>query len=99
MHLILGCHDKESTLRLPWVWVKDVCFLKHINQEGIWLSHYSHRSWKKSFHGSWHLFGHSHGKRAPYCQSFDVGVDCWNFTPVELEEVRAKMETLDRNEE
>jgi hypothetical protein len=25
--------------------------------------------------------------------SFDVGVDCWNFTPVSIEQVAAKMKT------
>jgi calcineurin-like phosphoesterase family protein len=93
-YLIIGNHDRKPTLQLPWTWVKETYFLKYLNQEGIWLSHYPHRSWKNSFHGSWHLFGHNHGKMSPHGKSFDVGVDCWDFTPIEFETVRIKMETL-----
>jgi calcineurin-like phosphoesterase family protein len=93
-HLIVGNHDREPTFKLGWEWVKDTYFLKHLNQEGIWLSHYPHRSWRNSFHGSWHLFGHNHGRMPPYGKSFDVGVDCWDFRPVEFEVVKKKMDTL-----
>lgn len=60
----------------------------------IVLCHYSLRSWDRSHYGSWHLFGHHHGKLEPYGMSFDIGVDCWNFFPVSLEQVREKMATL-----
>ena len=94
-HLIIGNHDREATFKLPWAWVKDTYFLKHLNQEGIWLSHYPHRSWRNSFHGSWHLFGHNHGNMPPYGKSFDIGVDCWDFTPVEFEIIKMRMDELE----
>jgi calcineurin-like phosphoesterase family protein len=94
-YLIKGNHDRDNTFKLPWGWVKDTFFLKHLNQGGIWLSHYPHRSWRNSFHGSWHLYGHNHGSMPPYGKSFDVGVDCWNFTPVALELIKDKMQTLE----
>jgi calcineurin-like phosphoesterase family protein len=92
--LIVGNHDRAPTFKLKWGWVKDTYFLKHLNQEGIWLSHYPHRSWRNSFHGSWHLFGHNHGNVGPYGRSFDVGVDCWDYTPIAFETVQTKMKTL-----
>ena len=60
----------------------------------ITLCHWSMRSWYKSHYGSWHLFGHHHNKLEPWGLSFDVGVDCWNYFPVSMEQVKEKMATL-----
>jgi len=59
----------------------------------IALCHYAMRVWRNSFHASWHLYGHSHGMlpEIPHSLSFDVGVDCWDFYPVSIEEIKAKM--------
>jgi calcineurin-like phosphoesterase family protein len=53
----------------------------------ITLCHYAMRMWHKSHYGSIHLFGHSHGRLEPMGRQMDVGVDCWNFYPVSLEQV------------
>jgi calcineurin-like phosphoesterase family protein len=55
------------------------------------LCHYSMQVWDRSNQGSWHLFGHSHGKLKGVGRSFDVGVDCTAFVPLSLEEVASKM--------
>ena len=60
----------------------------------IVLCHYSMQVWDRSNHGSWHLFGHSHGKLKGIGLSFDVGVDCTEFRPLSLEEVTSKMAQL-----
>jgi calcineurin-like phosphoesterase family protein len=60
----------------------------------IVLCHYSMQVWDRSNQGSWHLFGHSHGKLKGIGLSFDVGVDCTEFTPLSLEMVAAKMAHL-----
>jgi calcineurin-like phosphoesterase family protein len=57
----------------------------------IVLCHYSMQVWDRSSHGSWHLFGHSHGKLKGIGLSFDVGVDCTEFRPLSLEEVVSRM--------
>jgi calcineurin-like phosphoesterase family protein len=93
-YLIIGNHDRKPTMDLPWSWVKDVFFLKGLNQTGIWLSHYAHRSWRNSFHGSWHLWGHTHGKLPPYGLSFDCGVDSNDFCLWHIDDVSVKMKTL-----
>lgn len=58
------------------------------------LCHYAMRVWRNSFHGSRHLYGHSHGQlpEDPLSLSFDVGVDAgWDFTPVSEDQVVTRM--------
>jgi len=66
----------------------------------IMLSHYAHLTWHGSNKGVWHLYGHSHNQLEGWKDtvlsnmlSFDVGVDCWDYTPVSLEQVIEKMKT------
>jgi calcineurin-like phosphoesterase family protein len=100
IHFIKGNHDKPTTLDVigkRFSTVKDVAIITpqyNGRKQTIFLSHYAHRSWFKSNHGSWHLWGHSHSNMPPYGLSFDVGVDCWNFTPITLEQVAEKIQTL-----
>ena len=60
----------------------------------IVLCHYSMQVWEQSSHGSWHLFGHTHGKLKGIDKSFDVGVDCTDFAPLSLDQVAEKMSHL-----
>ena len=60
----------------------------------IVLCHYSMQIWDRSNHGSWHLFGHTHGKLKGIGMSFDVGVDCTDFVPLSLDKVAEKMTHL-----
>lgn len=94
-HLILGNHDKPAIYApLPWAWVKDVHMLRALlgdEKVNIWLSHYSHRRWPKSHHGTYHLYGHSHGELEGYYRSCDVGVDAWNYAPVSMRQVIDKL--------
>lgn len=68
-----------------------------INKQNITLCHYAMRSWSKSFHGSWQLFGHSHGGLEPIGKQWDVGVDNNNFWPVSFDEIKDIMSGLDNN--
>jgi len=60
----------------------------------IVLCHYAMRVWDRVHHGSWHLFGHSHGNLPDDAgaRSWDVGVDRNNFAPLSLDEVASIME-------
>jgi len=49
-------------------------------------------SWRASAHGSWHLHGHSHGNFKHNGLAIDVGVDCWNYAPVEWPEIKKVLE-------
>jgi calcineurin-like phosphoesterase family protein len=60
----------------------------------IVMCHYSMRVWYRSYYGSWHLFGHSHGNLKGIGLSFDVGVDCTEFAPLPLKVVALKMANL-----
>lgn len=59
----------------------------------IVCSHYAFRVWNKSHHGSYHLYGHSHGTLPddPHSLSFDVGVDCWDYKPLSYSQVKEVM--------
>jgi calcineurin-like phosphoesterase family protein len=63
----------------------------------IVLCHYSMQVWDRSNHGSWQLFGHSHGKLQGIGLSFDVGVDCTEYRPLSLEMVASKMTGLTKS--
>jgi len=93
-HLIIGNHDKRECFNLKWEWFKQ-CFDLRIGNDSVWLSHYSHRSWNKSCHGSYHFFGHTHGNLSDYGRSTDVGVDVWG-RPVSFEELRGKLSNKDK---
>ena len=60
----------------------------------IVLCHYSMQVWERSNHGSWHLFGHTHGKLKGIGMSFDIGVDCTDFVPLTSDQVAKKMTGL-----
>lgn len=87
IHLILGNHDviKIQDKRL----FSTISDLKQIkaNKKKIIMCHYAMRVWNSSHHGSIHLYGHSHNTLPRTEKSFDVGVDCWNYCPISLDEV------------
>jgi len=93
--VLKGSHDKDfSALHLDSMLTISPIKDEYGNPRSIVMCHYAMRSWHHSHYASWHLFGHHHGRLEPYGLSFDVGVDCWNYYPVSLEEVAKKMKTL-----
>ena len=104
IHLIKGNHDKwikNKSLASRFIWIKDYFELKiqdpdaHRGSQLIVLAHYAFKVWNKSHHGSWHLYGHSHGTLPdnPHSKSFDCGVDCHNYTPLSYNDVKKIMST------
>ena len=73
----------------------------NINKQLFVLCHYPLLTWLKSYYGSINLHGHCHGNIGRINESedriipidqkrgnrIDVGVDCWNYFPVSLEEI------------
>lgn len=97
IHLIRGNHDKRSK-NLDGVFetvsdLEEIVVSVEGAKQRVVLCHYAMRIWPHSHHGSWHLFGHSHGTLAddPKALSLDVGVDCWDYAPVSVMQVAAKM--------
>lgn len=96
IRLVRGNHDALAE-RLEWdgpivdvqrVFVQDPG-MAEIRK--LWCSHYAHRSWPHAWHGDLHLYGHSHGTLPGTRTSLDVGVDCWNWAPVRLEEILVRL--------
>ena len=95
--LIVGSHDAEgSRLKKYWCQITPMKSIK-IGIQTVVLTHCAMRIWEKSHYGSWHLYGHSHGRSDPWGKSFDVGVDTHNFFPYSWDEVVEKMATLSEN--
>lgn len=92
--LIRGNHDEKNPIiyKLGWRWVGDI---KVINIDGqvIVLCHRPMQVWDESMNGSWHLYGHVHGKLPEHstCFKTDVGVDACNLRPISFGEVKEIM--------
>src|SRR5262245_34542604 len=93
--LVRGNHDHSSRLKAARGWSTiDDMLLVTVDDTPIVLCHYGLRVWNRSHHGSLHFYGHSHGNLPGDSQCLDVGVDCWNFAPVSLDEIKARLQTL-----
>ena len=69
---------------------------KNYHEQHIVLCHYPLAKWNKSHHGSWNLHGHCHGDMNDFEKDqcalrLDVGTDCFNYTPISYEQVKAIM--------
>lgn len=91
--LIYGNHDADF-LDFYRDFFYEVLPYKEIQIDNkIWsLFHYPIEDWN----GKWsdagiHLHGHSHGKSENKKNRLDVGVDCHNFFPISLEEIKIKI--------
>jgi calcineurin-like phosphoesterase family protein len=90
-HLIVGNNDGPVTAGLTrWASVQHYAELE---VDGTWLilCHYPLRTWNRIGRGALNLHGHSHGRLAPLSRQVDVGVDCWEFRPITLAEIRAHL--------
>ncbi|MGH7534769.1 MAG: hypothetical protein ACREMG_04220, partial [Gemmatimonadales bacterium] len=100
-YFVPGSHDKwmrEEVTRYVGDDYERIAFLPPVQElmgfgTPIVLCHYAMRTWPGSFHGSLHLYGHSHGRleRTRLPRSMDVGVDVHNFYPVSLAHVLAEL--------
>lgn len=111
LNMILGNHDKEiiknRRLLIESGYVKEILSYKEItiNNQFICLFHYGQRVWNKSHHGSWQLFGHSHGTLPPLGKSVDVGLDsAWitgksEYRPYNFDEIKQFMNNREISKE
>lgn len=91
INLIKGNHDNPKTLNGLFGWIKDTYMLR-VGKHNFWLAHYAHRVWPNSYRGAIHLYGHSHGNLEDNGRSTDMGVDCWDYEPVHIDEIIEMME-------
>lgn len=82
-------NDDKVKLGIPYL--REVT----VEKQEIVLCHYAMKVWNGSHKGHWQLYGHSHGTLPddPNALSCDVGVDCWNYFPVSMDQLQAKMKT------
>jgi len=68
-------------------------FTKRTVKQDVTLCHYAMKVWNKSHHGAWQLYGHSHGTLPDPldARQLDVGVDCWDFRPITVAQIQARM--------
>jgi calcineurin-like phosphoesterase family protein len=88
-----GNHDKQSRkMKNEFSWLDNLAELS-IHGHPIVLCHYALRVWNRSNRGSWHLYGHSHGRlpEVPNSLSMDVGVDTHDFRPWHYDEIAVIM--------
>lgn len=103
--MITGNHDRlvdknRSTL-LDSGLVHEIVPYKEITVQNqfICMFHYAGRVWNRSHHGSWLLYGHSHGTLSPFGKSVDVGVDSdvilgkTAYRPFTFDEIKSFMDT------
>lgn len=91
IHFIPGNHDYKSypDFNDNKIFPSSQICQVNWNQQRIVLCHYPMLSWESSYHGSWHLHGHTHCK-IDYPSvtkdrlAFDVGVDGNNFYPYSI---------------
>lgn len=95
--LIRGSHDYNDEVKHKKIVNVHRLLNKRIDKQPITMCHYCMRTWHLSHYNSWHLFGHSHGRLKPIGKSYDVGVDCNNFFPVSLEEIKEIMKNKPNN--
>jgi calcineurin-like phosphoesterase family protein len=92
IHLIYGNHDDEIRKKYSHLFSSchDAHCLRHDGQK-IVLYHYGQRTWRAQHHGSWHLYGHSHGSLPSYGKSMDVGCMIHGYKPISFEEIKEIM--------
>ena len=100
--LVAGNHDNLQILR-PFFTNISLEYrgklLDQPNSPHFHMYHYPLRDWDRRYHGSIHLHGHVHSNTpSPYNEpnSFDVGVDANNYTPVSLDYILENKYDKDR---
>ncbi len=100
IYLIRGNHEKSAeACNDRFEWIRDYYELTMDDKDAfrgkqlVVLLHYAMRVWEASHHGTYHLYGHSHGSLEDdvNSRSFDVGVDCHNFEPINYDQIKEIM--------
>jgi calcineurin-like phosphoesterase family protein len=87
-HLVTGNNDPPEIAGLgEWSSVQAYTEIS-VDRRSLVLCHYAFRTWNGVAKGALNLHGHSHGRLKPLPRQTDVGVDCWDFRPVAVDQIR-----------
>jgi calcineurin-like phosphoesterase family protein len=98
-HLIVGNHDLEPALALPWDSIAHLAEVRdgpHNQAHTLW--HYPMITRNHARRQALQLFGHVHNNWRGSRNSINVGVDVWDFMPVRFEEIVERARSLPVNE-
>ena len=87
-HLVVGNNDPPEIVSLgEWSSVQSYAEIV-VDTQRLVLCHYAFRTWNGMAKGALNLHGHSHGRLKPLPRQTDIGVDCWDFSPIALSRMR-----------
>ena len=95
-HLIIGNHDDEAVISLPWASTEYMAEIKDGDQSLV-LCHYPMITWNGARRGALQLFGHVHDQWSGSRNSVNVGVDQWDFRPVQVSDIARRAAKLPVN--
>jgi calcineurin-like phosphoesterase family protein len=82
-HLVTGNNDDAGVTECAgWNSVRAYAEVT-VDGMSFVLCHYPFRTWRNMGKGAINLHGHSHGRLKPQPRQVDVGVDVWDFQPVQ----------------
>ncbi len=95
--LVRGNHDTNRVLELPWCDPPvESLRLALYDAAGVewrlFLAHYAHRAWPGLWRGARHFYGHTHAQIPDTLRSCDVGVDAWDYRPIDLAAAAARQD-------
>lgn len=97
-HLVIGNHDHETTLELPWTSASHLSELRDgPKSQRNTLCHYPMITWNHARRGALQLFGHVHNNWHGSRNSVNVGVDVWNFMPATYDDIVRRAKKLPPN--
>ncbi|MDT8853447.1 metallophosphoesterase [Paracoccaceae bacterium Fryx2] len=95
-HLIVGNHDKPWVRTLGWASVHDIVSVTDGDRRFL-LCHYPMITRDHARRGAVQVFGHVHNNWLGSRNAVNVGVDVWNFRPVQAADILRRARTLPVN--
>lgn len=95
-HLVVGNHDRAWIRDLPWDSIAPMADIL-VDGRRLCLCHYPMVTFPGARRGGLQLFGHVHQNWPGTRTSINVGVDMWDFRPVTLQEIEARVAHLPVN--
>lgn len=95
-HLVVGNHDRKWSRALPWGSVQDIATVRDGDTTFV-LCHYPMITWGGARRGAVQLFGHVHNNWKGSANSVNVGVDVWDFAPVQQRDILLRAHGLPVN--